>query len=148
MKKGFSLIELMVVVAIVGILATIAIPSYRDYTIRSQITEAVGITSYLKTAVEENFQTTGTLPDSFPAGVTVDNELIESFTLLKVSDTEVRLEVELKDILPSGQATRPIFQLFGDVDGENIVWTCGSNTSELHGIPRKYLPSGCQEIRG
>jgi type IV pilus assembly protein PilA len=148
MHKGFSLIELMVVVAVIGILATVALPSYRDYTIRSQISEAVGIANYLKTAVEENFQIKGTLPDSFPASVSVNNPIVKNYNLYKVSASEIRIEIELQNILPSGQSTRPIFQLFGNVSGENLVWKCGSNTSELHGIPRKYLPSSCQEIRG
>ena len=55
-QKGFTLIELMIVVAIIGILAAIAIPAYQDYTIRAQVTEGLNLADSAKTAVAEGFQ--------------------------------------------------------------------------------------------
>jgi len=62
-QKGFTLIELMIVVAIIGILAAIALPAYQDYTARAQVTEAIAATSPIRLAVSEFVQTQGTWPD-------------------------------------------------------------------------------------
>ena len=63
-QKGFTLIELMIVVAIIGILAAIALPAYQDYTARAQVTEAIAATSPIRLAVSEFVQTQGTWPTS------------------------------------------------------------------------------------
>ena len=61
-QKGFTLIELMIVVAIIGILAAIAIPAYQDYTIRSKVTECINAAGVCKTSVAEYYQTKGAFP--------------------------------------------------------------------------------------
>lgn len=85
-QQGFTLIELMIVVAIIGILAAIAIPAYQDYTIRSQVSEGLSLASGSKVAVAEFFQNNGTLPTSnteagVPAAGTIQGNYVASVTI-------------------------------------------------------------------
>ena len=63
-QKGFTLIELMITVAIVGILAAVALPAYQNYTIRAQVSEGFTLSEGVKTAVAENYAQTGTFPSA------------------------------------------------------------------------------------
>ena len=92
-QKGFTLIELMIVVAIIGILAAVALPAYQDYTVRAKMSEVVLAASGPKSAIAETFQSTGKMPaDQATAGLpdvtATGTSKVTSVTYTKVSDTE------------------------------------------------------------
>jgi type IV pilus assembly protein PilA len=80
LQRGFTLIELMIVVAIIAILAAIALPQYQDYTRRSRAVEAFSVVSPFRTAITERFQTNGPSPMACSAGDCVTNLGLASFT--------------------------------------------------------------------
>jgi type IV pilus assembly protein PilA len=72
-QKGFTLIELMIVVAIIGILAAVALPAYQDYTIRAQVSESLALSSGLKTSVADYFSASGVRPATLAIALCGDN---------------------------------------------------------------------------
>ncbi|EMT8253904.1 pilin [Neisseria gonorrhoeae] len=80
LQKGFTLIELMIVIAIVGILAAVALPAYQDYTARAQVSEAILLAEGQKSAVTEYYLNNGTWPeDNTSAGVASPDKIIGKY---------------------------------------------------------------------
>jgi type IV pilus assembly protein PilA len=129
-QKGFTLIELMIVVAIIGILAAIALPAYQDYTIRAKVSELVLAASAFRTSVTEKAQTDNAL-GSAGAGLTVT--VFGKISGGSVSDGGV--------IVLSGSAatvgTAVTLTLTPSLSGNTVVWTCT-------GTPSKFMPSTCR----
>lgn len=141
-QKGFTLIELMIVIAIIGILAAIAIPQYQNYIARSQVSRVMGETGNLKTAVETCIQDGKTAANACELGATKSNLLLGAGNQ---TTPQTGLEVSLAD---TGIAT--ILGKFGGNASTALkdktltwsrdaagTWSCATN------VDAKYKPSGC-----
>ncbi|GBE47136.1 fimbrial protein precursor [bacterium BMS3Bbin12] len=149
-QQGFTLIELMIVIAIIGILAAIAIPAYQDYTIRAKVTEGLSLADGAQTAVAETYQSNGAFPASNlnasyglspKADITgkyVDNVAVAGGTGV--------ISITFKNNLggsPSANGT--ILTFTPSTTNGAIAWACGyapggSGTT----VPSKYLPANCR----
>ncbi len=144
LQKGFTLIELMIVIAIIGILAAIAIPAYQDYTIRSQASEGMSLASGAKTAVAEFYTNTGRWPPSnasaglaSPASISgqyVDQVDVGQGSLGMI---QARYGNSVNDAIDT-----QILSLSGVTHAGSVEWICGGSGTTV--TQQKYLPSACR----
>lgn len=140
LQKGFTLIELMIVVAIIGILAAVALPAYQDYTVRAKVTEGLTLASGAKTAVAENaanaqpFATGWTAPPATAAVTSLaiaaaTGQITITYTAAAGGGTVILVPTSGGAALAAG--TPPA--------GGSIAWTCNTGT-----LAAKFRPASCR----
>jgi len=140
-QQGFTLIELMIVVAIIGILAAVAIPAYQDYTVRANMTELINVASGPKTAVSEFFISQGSLPSS--ANFSTDVSGMDNVKNLGYNASKITIQAA--DDIGGGQGGNGL-EFSPITSSSGISWTCSGSAEGNAGsaIEDQYLPSECQ----
>jgi type IV pilus assembly protein PilA len=132
-NKGFTIIELMIAVAIIGVLAAIAIPAYQNYIVRAKVSEALTFASQAKTAVAEYYQSQGTVPTS-----NTQAGLATSITGTNVSAVSVGTTGMITVTTSVAGATGDI-EFSPTVSSSGVTWVCTGGT-----LSSQYRPSNCK----
>jgi type IV pilus assembly protein PilA len=131
-QQGFTLIELMIVVAIIGILAAVALPAYQDYTVRAKVTEVILAASAAKDPIIEFYNVNGALPSSTSLVVaTQSTKFVAKVEQAGGTITATSKSTEAK--MDSGTIT-----IAATASGDNLTWICSGT------ILSKYRPASCQ----
>ena len=153
MQKGFTLIELMIVVAIIGILAAVALPAYQDYTKRAKMTEVILAASACRTTITEVFQSatstpsggawgcesvSGTQSSKYVTSVATDASGVVTVVATGIDSTNI--DTKAITLVPYKDNTTAMAST--DVGKAVFKWVCGP--AATNGVPAKYLPGSCR----
>lgn len=139
MQQGFTLIELMIVVAIIGILAAVAIPAYSDYTTRAKITEGINLAASAKSSVSEFRLSTARFPsDNLNAGLatTISSQYVTSIV---VASNGGLGEITITFNGSSGATANDTMIMLGTFTNGTVAWTCSGGT-----LSDRFRPSNCR----